>query len=198
MADVFKWLYFAGFPAQIILRAPHAIRRRRLTVAEQHDTPAESLALAALYVGNLALPLAFSFTGRLRWADYGWSPTTRRRAGLLGSAFLAASLWLFWRSHRDLGESWFPALALGAEHRLVTHGIYSYLRHPMYTSQLLWGVAQALLLPNWLAGPAGLLAFLILYLVRVSPEERMLLERFGDEYRAYRARTGGVIPRLRG
>ncbi len=197
MAHVFNWLYFAGFPAQAILRAPHALRRRRLTVAAQRDTPAEAAVLAGLYVGNLALPLAFSFTASLRWADYGWSPTAQRRAGLLGTAVLAASLWLFWRSHRDLGEGWFPSLALSSEHKLVTHGVYRYLRHPMYTSQLLWGVAQALLLPNWLAGPAGLLAFLVLYLLRVPPEERMLLERFGDEYRTYRARTGGIIPHLR-
>ena len=41
------------------------------------------------------------------------------------------------------------------------------------------------------------LAFLPLYLIRVPREEAMLLERFGDEYRDYMARTGRVFPRMR-
>ncbi|MCL6613199.1 MAG: hypothetical protein K6U03_01040 [Firmicutes bacterium] len=63
---------------------------------------------------------------------------------------------------------------MGAKQQLVTQGIYGTIRHPMYASQLLWGIAQALLLQNWIAGPAGLAAFLPLYLVRVPREERMM------------------------
>jgi protein-S-isoprenylcysteine O-methyltransferase Ste14 len=52
------------------------------------------------------------------------------------------------------------------------------------------------LLPNWIAGLAGILGFGTLYLFRVGREEAMLLEAFGDEYRDYMRRTGRVIPRL--
>jgi protein-S-isoprenylcysteine O-methyltransferase Ste14 len=67
----------------------------------------------------------------------------------------------------------------------------------MYASHLLWSLGQALLLHNWLAGFAGLVGFLPLYLVRVPEEERMMLDHFGDDYRAYAARTGSILPRLR-
>jgi protein-S-isoprenylcysteine O-methyltransferase Ste14 len=68
----------------------------------------------------------------------------------------------------------------------------------MYASTLLWGIAQALLLQNWIAGSGGLVSFLLLYLVRLPREELMMLDHFGDEYRAYWARTGRVLPPLSG
>ena len=77
-----------------------------------------------------------------------------------------------------------------------TQGIYGLLRHPMYASQWLWSLAQPLLLHNWIAGFIGLLAFIPLYFIRVPKEERMMEDAFGAEYRAYRDRVGGVIPRL--
>jgi protein-S-isoprenylcysteine O-methyltransferase Ste14 len=50
---------------------------------------------------------------------------------------------------------------------------------------------QALLLHNWVAGFAGLVGF---DFGRVAREERMMLETFGDSYRAYMAPTGRVFP----
>ncbi len=53
-----------------------------------------------------------------------------------------------------------------------------------------------LLLQNWVAGWAGLALFAPLYVLRVPREERMMLDRFGEEYRAYMDRTGRVVPRI--
>jgi protein-S-isoprenylcysteine O-methyltransferase Ste14 len=64
-------------------------------------------------------------------------------------------------------------------------------------SEWWWGVARALLLQNWVAGLAGLELFTSLYVLRVPREERMMLNRFGEEYHAYMNRTGRVVPQLR-
>ena len=64
----------------------------------------------------------------------------------------------------------------------------------MYAAFWLCAVAQALLLPNWIAGLSGLVGFGTLFFFRVGNEERMMLETFGDEYRQYMARTNRVIP----
>jgi protein-S-isoprenylcysteine O-methyltransferase Ste14 len=64
----------------------------------------------------------------------------------------------------------------------------------MYSAFWLWALAQALLLPNWIAGFSGLVGFGVLYFGRVGREERMMLDAFGDEYRAYAARTRRIIP----
>jgi protein-S-isoprenylcysteine O-methyltransferase Ste14 len=53
-----------------------------------------------------------------------------------------------------------------------------------------------LLPPNWVAGFSGLVGFGILFFLAASPGERMMLEAFGDSYRAYMARTGRVFPSI--
>jgi protein-S-isoprenylcysteine O-methyltransferase Ste14 len=109
---------------------------------------------------------------------------------------MAGGLWLFWRSHADLGESWSVTLELNAQHRLVTRGVYSRVRHPMYASFFVLGIGQALLMANWIAGFAGLVATWLLVVVRLPHEEAMMIEAFGDEYRDYMRHIGSVVPRL--
>ena len=79
-------------------------------------------------------------------------------------------------------------------HKLVTTGIYRRLRHPMYSAFWLMALAQAFLLPNWIAGLAGLVGFGTLFFLRLGPEEQMMEQTFGAEYEAYRRRTKRVIP----
>ena len=76
----------------------------------------------------------------------------------------------------------------------MTDGLYRYVRHPMYSAFFLWALAQALLLPNWFAGPAGLVGFGTLFFFRVGQEEQLMLETFGEQYRAYMQRTARHHP----
>jgi protein-S-isoprenylcysteine O-methyltransferase Ste14 len=76
----------------------------------------------------------------------------------------------------------------------VTNGVYLRTRHPMYSAFWLWALAQALLLPNWFAGLAGLVGFGTLFFCRVGREERLMLQTFGKEYSAYMARTARLVP----
>jgi protein-S-isoprenylcysteine O-methyltransferase Ste14 len=107
---------------------------------------------------------------------------------------LAAGLVVFHRSHADLGTNWSITLEIREGHRLVTEGVYRRVRHPMYLALLLHGLGQAILLPNWVAGPAYLVVMLVLVAFRLGPEERMMRERFGAEYDAYAARTRAFGP----
>lgn len=86
-------------------------------------------------------------------------------------------------------------LELREEHELITHGVYQYVRHPMYAASLLWGAAQGLILQNWIAGWSPFLSLLVLYFLRAPREEQMMLDQFGEAYRTYRQRTGGIFPR---
>ncbi len=47
---------------------------------------------------------------------------------------MVAALWLFWRSHADLGRNWSQAFELRKGHELITHGVYRVVRHPMYAA----------------------------------------------------------------
>lgn len=196
MKQLFTALYFAGMVAEIIVRFPHERQRRQIPKTDRRVTLAERSLHTVESIGMGLLPGVYGLTSWLDFADYNWAPATQAIVGSMGTVFLGAAIWLFWRSHRDLGANWSPFLEIGDQQRLITHGVYRAIRHPMYASQLLYGVAQALLLHNWIAGCAGLVVFLLLYLVIVPREERMMLAHFGDEYRAYCEQTGRIVPRL--
>jgi len=44
--------------------------------------------------------------------------------------------------------------------------------------------------------PGDFVSILLLYFMRIPKEERMMLDSFGEEYRAYYQRTGRILPRL--
>jgi len=111
-----------------------------------------------------------------------------------GALCLGANFWLFYRAHADLGTNWSMTLEVRKEHRLVSSGVYMRVRHPMYSAIFLYALAQALLLPNWIAGPASMVAFTLMFAFRLGPEERMMIDRFGEEYRAYMSRTARLVP----
>ena len=81
-------------------------------------------------------------------------------------------------------------------HKLVANGVYSRVRHPMYSAFWLLALAQAFLIPNWIAGLSGIVGWGILFFLRVGREERLMIDTFGDEYRDYMRRTARVLPWL--
>jgi len=191
-------LYFAGMVVQVIVRVPYNRRRRQMPKIDRRITLAEYSLLGGLFAAMLLVPVAYAATPWLDFASYKLTPPMRKLLGGAGAVFLAASLWLFWRAHRDLGTNWSPSLEIGTEHTLVTTGVYGAIRHPMYASHLLWSIAQTLLLHNWIAGWASLVGFPTFYLWRIPAEERMMLDHFGEAYRTHCRRTGRLVPRLRG
>jgi protein-S-isoprenylcysteine O-methyltransferase Ste14 len=146
--------------------------------------------LASLWGVSILLPLLHTFTRWISFADYdlpAW-------AGCIGIAIFAIALWLLWRSHADLGQNWRMTTELREEHKLITGGIFRHIRHPMYSAHWLWGIAQVLLIHNWIAGLASLVIIIPLYILRLRREEHMMLEQFGDEYRTYMSQTGRIFP----
>ena len=114
---------------------------------------------------------------------------------VMGTAVMLVALWLFWRSHADLGRNWSVTLWVRKGHEVVEPGDYRRIRHPMYASIWLFDIAQVLLLSNWLAGWSALVSLAPLYFVRVPREEQMMCEFFGQRYRDYMNRTGRLVPR---
>ena len=64
----------------------------------------------------------------------------------------------------------------------------------MYAAFLLFGIAQALLLPNWIAGGSALAAVTLMCIVRMQREEAMMCEFSSKEYRLYMGKTGRIVP----
>ena len=110
------------------------------------------------------------------------------------AAAMAVPLLLFWTFH-SLGKNLTDTVVTRREHTLVTHGPYRWVRHPFYDVVLLWGLSLGLVTANWLL-TLLVVAVAAMMVARTRIEEAKLLERFGDAYRAYAARTGRFFPRL--
>jgi protein-S-isoprenylcysteine O-methyltransferase Ste14 len=173
-----------------LIRYEHAQRSRRAPVARSARGPRETLLLLISLTGLGIVPFAYIVTSIPRFAAY---PFHSLQAWL-GVFLAAASLVMFQLTHRALGRNWSVSLDVREDHQLITDGIYRKIRHPMYSAFWLWAAAQALLLPNWVAGFAGFVGFGILFFGRIAQEERMMLEAFGNRYQEYMARTHRIIP----
>jgi len=184
-----------GYRACCLGRYPHSASEARAKDqgCEQCKTLADRLALGAASVGLSLIPIVYVATGFPAFADYAFQPWL----AWIGLIVEIAFLWLFYASHRQLGKNWSVSLEIRREHKLVTDGLYKYVRHPMYLSFWLWAIAQFCLLPNWFAGLAGLVGVAILYFYRVDHEEAMMRATFGTSYDEYASRTGRVFPKIK-
>jgi len=105
---------------------------------------------------------------------------------IAGLALAAISLGLAILARVQLGKSF--AVTPKASSDLVIHGLYSRLQHPMYVFVDLTVCAIALAVHRWYV--LLLLAVLVPLQIRNTRRERKLLhQKFGERYEAYRRRT---------
>jgi protein-S-isoprenylcysteine O-methyltransferase Ste14 len=117
-----------------------------------------------------------------------------------GVALGFANLPVLWWIEATLGKNFNTYLHIREGHTLVTGGPYRWVRHPMYTSVLIFVTAVTLISANALIALPLVVAVsvgLILW-KRIQREEALMIEQFGDEYREYMKRTGRFLPRLGG
>ncbi len=119
-------------------------------------------------------------------------PTWLRWIGV-GTGVLC-SLLMYW-TLSSLGKNLTDTVVTRAEATLVTHGPYRWVRHPFYVTAALLMSSVTLLTANWFIGVSSV-AVLALLAIRTPKEEQMLIERFGQQYRDYKATTGRFIPRI--
>jgi len=140
------------------------------------------MALLVMYIIGMKWIDAFSFPLPvwLRWAGFG--------LGILNVIF-----WTW--TQVALDTQWSAQLQLRQEHHLVTSGPYARIRHPLYSAMFGWAAALGLLTANWIFVAMAVLS-IAGTMVRIPKEEQMMLEAFGDEYKAYMQRTGRFLPKL--
>jgi len=96
-----------------------------------------------------------------------------------------------------LGVFWSARVTLKEGHRLIETGPYAYVRHPIYTGMLLGCIGTTLVIGEW-RGVLAVVLLLAAHSRKALREERLLTREFGDEYIAYRRRTGFMFPRVFG
>jgi len=81
---------------------------------------------------------------------------------------------------------------------LNTTGMYSIVRHPLYVGNLFIWTGLSAFVHNWQTTLICVLVFALYYERIMYAEEQFLAGRFGDEYRAWAARTPAFLPRFSG
>jgi protein-S-isoprenylcysteine O-methyltransferase Ste14 len=190
--SIFEVFYWAAIVVEMVIRAPINKERKKEKMTEQRVSSQEKNLLLLLLLGMFIVPLIYSASNWLDFANY----TLPTWGGWVGVVLIVLALIVFWRAHADLKTNWSPSLEIREKHELITRGIYGYIRHPMYASQWLWVLAQPLLLQNWLAGWLDLVVFIFFYLLRVRAEEKMMIDAFGEQYKEYMKKVGGVFPKF--
>ncbi len=140
------------------------------------------IAFLVMYIAGAAWIDIFRFPlpAWLRWLGFA--------LGVISVAF-----WTWTQIHLD--TQWSAQLQLTKDHHLVTSGPYARIRHPLYTGMFGWCLALILLTANWIfLAICALSAAGILW--RIPKEEQMMVESFGDEYKAYMQRTGRIFPKF--
>ena len=125
------------------------------------------------------------------WSKLGLPEPARWFGVALGLTCVPLIYWLF----SSIGSGITPVSATRKAHTLVTHGIYRWVRHPLYTIGSSLIASFGLMADNWFIIALALLAFLAMA-IRTPKEEANLVAKFGDEYSEYMKRTGRFLPKL--
>ena len=196
----FRIIFFAAFAVLLAIRAYFRWRLRRAGEAGWrvgHDAAHREgrggiIWRLLVFIYMLAALIIYAvdpvWLSRFAVALPPWSRWLGTGAAVLSLAFL---IWV----HYALGKQWSANLELREEHILITGGPYRFIRHPMYSALMGLTGGLALVSANWTIIVLAVLASLLLY-ARTGKEEAMMLENFGDSYRAYMKSTGRLLPRL--
>jgi protein-S-isoprenylcysteine O-methyltransferase Ste14 len=127
----------------------------------------------------------------MAWSKIGLPEWVRWLGVVLGIVCALGIYWLF----SSIGTGITATSATRQRHALVTNGPYRWVRHPLYTFGASLFLAFGMMADNWFIALLGILAFVIVA-IRTPREEANLIEKFGDDYRAYMKRTGRFLPRF--
>jgi protein-S-isoprenylcysteine O-methyltransferase Ste14 len=121
-------------------------------------------------------------------------------AALAGGAAIALlmllSVGLFSAAARAMGANWTIVARMREGHELVTGGVFSRLRHPIYTAMGAFLVAMAIAFGHFAGLVVAVPLFALGTWIRIREEERLLRAQFGPAYEAYAARVKRFVPGL--
>lgn len=177
MFHLFFWIPFLG----------RGVRERR---EGKHGEPTVAIhprSTALLVLHSVAMFLVYFGIGAGWELDHGFGPREVVGAVVIQLGTLLAQ-WTLRTFH-----SWRVPAEIGVSHRLQTNGPFAWVRHPIYAAMNLLCLGSFI----WRPHPIVLAGFVLGWIVgelRARAEEGLLIAHFGDEYRAYMARTRRFLP----
>ncbi|MBU2561970.1 MAG: isoprenylcysteine carboxylmethyltransferase family protein [Nanoarchaeota archaeon] len=94
----------------------------------------------------------------------------------------------------QLGKNFALRVMILPDHSLVDSGIYSLIRHPMYSGLFMIVLGLCLALQSWFGIAATVILLIPAGIYRMDVEEAALRSKFGKRYRCYMQGTKRCIP----
>ncbi|MGM0578846.1 MAG: methyltransferase family protein [Myxococcota bacterium] len=155
----------------------------------------------AFYAEMYGFPLTIYFLGRFIGVDVAWTEGGNLWAQLAGTpvAHLVAmglGYALVFVGAEYVVEGWRAVHRAAQQDQLVTDGVYAKMRHPQYTGLFLIVFGEGVVHWPTIVSVFAFPIIVIAYTVLARKEERQMVDRFGDAYRAYRDRVPMFVPRF--
>jgi protein-S-isoprenylcysteine O-methyltransferase Ste14 len=108
---------------------------------------------------------------------------------VLCMAGLAFSIW----ARFTLGRNWSGVVTLKGGHELITRGPYALVRHPIYTG-LLAMLLATVIVRGHVAAIIGMALMFVSLWIKLQHEEKLMLQKFPDQYPVYQRCVKRLIP----
>jgi len=113
-----------------------------------------------------------------------------------GMALIVVGLMIRIHSILTLRQYFTYSISKVENHKIITTGLYKFIRHPGYLGQLIIFFGISTSISNWLSILVMMIPITIGYIYRIKVEESFLIEQMGDSYLNYQERTKRIIPMI--
>jgi len=185
-ALLFAITFFGWIACEIIgaIILPRLCRHRAGTKLETKDRRSGLVVIIGL-IAAIYLAFSLSLAGIALLPDWPFYP---------GIALMFLGIFIRQWSIALLGGFFSALVSVQEGQTIIRKGPYRYVRHPSYAGAIMIMAGMGLALRSWGAVLVLLLASCIVYGYRIHVEERALVAKFGDEYRAYMKETKMLVP----
>ena len=149
------------------------------------------------FTSIVAILIAFLSMWFWDWFYFIFRPTEIQPILFISGLVLGAlGFWITMAASKVISVSTVADMRTDRLPELITDGLYSRIRHPLYLATILVLGALALIYPfgQVITFSFGLIAYTF---IGAYLEERKLIAHYGDEYKNYKKQAGFILPRLR-
>ena len=189
---VAQWEYFVLYLASAAI-ASGVVMNFVLKNVETREPIAEEKVFVATFTMAAFFVSAF-IIGRLGIGRLSIADSSAFALKLSGCLLVGYAATINIAARIALGQHWSNQIEISEDQRLVRRWPYSWSRHPLYGSTVLFGIGMALLMLNVIVLLATLVVFLPAMIYRSYREEALLIQSLGDEYLRYRKEVPMLIP----
>lgn len=159
-------------------------------VVERPKTYLQKIPLNASAFAIVLILLGIFQVGTFKYSDNSLLLGLR----VFGVILFALFSFLQIKSYKSFGQQYSTEIVLRKNHELKTNGLYKYIRHPQYMSQILSDLGAGLAVLSFLMFPFVILIEIPLYILRAKKEEELLQKHLKEEFQKYKKKSGFMIP----